>query len=453
MKRTTMSLVTVIYLAFAAQSFAQKPKAASQPSNLSFQTVLLPLRPLGINPELVAATRSITELETINQQLSQWLSQTSTLTENLDESDLTINQRRFSDKIMLGKPKDRMLQNVLLEPIWCSLADRYVFFLQAATRPGDLLLQSTHLTVDRDVFKKSLAEELEAKNKEQLNNEPGKEEMGPNEKAFNTLVSQIFNDLASDLANRLTSKARPETRSILKVGFDLTRLNDRQDQGTSQCLNLLLMEKLTAEFRLTRTTGYELLETYRLLTKSPSPIQRPNRMLKALWQLSPDQGGGFKLPIKYLLSLRTSESVFGNRISVLKNQPYEFTLNKETKKIEFEVDQSTPALLRKEAKTLAKNDLPQVAKVYGAWVYLDRGRAYGLKISDRLVVVGDKDGIKGHVVGFYGPSENLVSPRGFEIKEGAIVFVRKGQKKTKIGQTLDFDPQTYPTSWPPKQKK
>ena len=92
-------------------------------------------------------------------------------------------------------------------------------------------------------------------------------------------------------------------------------------------------------------------------------------------------------------------------------------------------------------------DVPQAAKIYGGWVYLDRGRAYGLHMDDRLVAK-DASGkeITGHIVGFYGPEMGLKSPRGYLINEGAIMFVRKGQRETALGQAYTFDTRQYPDS-------
>jgi hypothetical protein len=70
-------------------------------------------------------------------------------------------------------------------------------------------------------------------------------------------------------------------------------------------------------------------------------------------------------------------------------------------------------------------------------------------MNDRLVAGSGADEIKGHVVRFFGPEENLKSPRGFPIHEGAILYIRKNQKAPKIGTEFRMDPRTFPTPWPP----
>ena len=90
--------------------------------------------------------------------------------------------------------------------------------------------------------------------------------------------------------------------------------------------------------------------------------------------------------------------------------------------------------------------MPQISKVFKAWVYLDKGRAWGLKIGDRLAAKAPTgETIKGHIVGFFGPNQNILSPRGFNVPEGAIMYVRKGQLHVDIGQTLEWDKRSFPT--------
>jgi len=90
-----------------------------------------------------------------------------------------------------------------------------------------------------------------------------------------------------------------------------------------------------------------------------------------------------------------------------------------------------------------------VIKVYGAWAYLDKGRAWGLEMSDRLWFERDGRLVKGHVVGYFGSGLRLRSPRGRKVTEGAIVYIRTGQHSVHIGDTFNFDPTVFPAPWPP----
>ncbi|MEN9834775.1 MAG: hypothetical protein RL011_968, partial [Pseudomonadota bacterium] len=106
-------------------------------------------------------------------------------------------------------------------------------------------------------------------------------------------------------------------------------------------------------------------------------------------------------------------------------------------------------LLKAEEKTLQLSDWPQVVKRDRAWVYLDRGRAWGLKMNDRLLAEVDGETVKGHVVHFFGPEAKLKSPRGFPVEEGAVLYIRLHQKLPRVGTTFKFDPRTFPTKYPP----
>jgi hypothetical protein len=70
-------------------------------------------------------------------------------------------------------------------------------------------------------------------------------------------------------------------------------------------------------------------------------------------------------------------------------------------------------------------------------------------MNDRLVGIEQPNAFKGHVVAYFGPELKLKSPRGWPINEGAIIFIRKGQKNLKIGQAFTYDGMRVPTSWPP----
>ena len=69
-------------------------------------------------------------------------------------------------------------------------------------------------------------------------------------------------------------------------------------------------------------------------------------------------------------------------------------------------------------------------------------------MNDRLVVADDSQVVKGHIVGYYGPELSLKSPKGWPISEGAIMYVRKGQRESKLGQEFKYDKMTVPTPWP-----
>ena len=80
---------------------------------------------------------------------------------------------------------------------------------------------------------------------------------------------------------------------------------------------------------------------------------------------------------------------------------------------------------------------------------MDKGRAWGLKLLDRLTVRESPGEIRGHVIKFFGPELKLKNINGQTINEGAIIFIRKGQRLAKPGQSLVYDQTEFPTPWPP----
>jgi hypothetical protein len=168
------------------------------------------------------------------------------------------------------------------------------------------------------------------------------------------------------------------------------------------------------------------------------------------WSLPEGKVEQRTLPVQMNLQATHAESVMGQPIDPIHRS--QWTLGVNGDQATLPINQELLAYFRGEEAGLQLADAPQIAKIDRAWVYLDRGRAWGLKMRDRLIVKGlPGEPVKGHVVRFFGPEAGLTSPRGFPIREGAIVYIRKGQAQTRIGQELGFDGRQYPTPWPPKK--
>ncbi|MDD9951594.1 MAG: hypothetical protein OXT67_08530, partial [Zetaproteobacteria bacterium] len=166
-------------------------------------------------------------------------------------------------------------------------------------------------------------------------------------------------------------------------------------------------------------------------------------------------------PLVISMQYRRAEAIFSQEISHLSlvSAPKVMELKKALNVRMQSLSNLTPLRLdfpdflvrevKAENNSLREVDFPRVAHIYGAWAYLDKGRAWGLKMGDRLEVPLSSGKIKGHVVGYYGPEKNIQSMNGYTVVEGAIVYVRKGQKQLQIGDMVDYDRRSYPTSWPP----
>ena len=194
---------------------------------------------------------------------------------------------------------------------------------------------------------------------------------------------------------------------------------------------------------MTRSVGIEGHGHLRYVNASREPYRRATRTIVMSWGTTEKTDDGYSWDARYY----AFESVFGRRMTDNQNIAVELKLN--PPRAVLELPPGIEALLAEQEKSLVLDELPRVSHIYGAWIYLDRGRAWGLHMNDRLVSVEQPDDIKGHVVQYFGPEARLVSPSGFPIHEGAIVYIRKGQGKPQIGMPFTFDTKTYPAPWPP----
>jgi hypothetical protein len=345
---------------------------------------------------------------------------------------LTLNRQRLTDAIAAGTPSGGAVAgaaSLTLEPTWCSLMDRHVFAVTVADTTLGTLLGAAHVTIARDAWAK----------------------LGKGQAPF-------LQGAVGKLADAALAKARAKSAAradALQIGLSLGRNVTRRDEGASACVNLLLEEKLAPAYTVARNLGDDRLATVRDALGQPAALRRPTRGLILSWTNLPEttragKAPNRKLPVRLDLVATVAETVFGKHVPVAPLRgAWEFRASGD--QIDFAVDPALTKLLDAERATLVLADAPQVAKVYGAWVYLDRGRAWGLKMNDRVVAPGANgpdDLVKGHVVRFFGPEEGLTSPRGFPIREGAIVFVRRHQRDAKIGMTFTPDPRQYPTTYP-----
>ncbi len=340
---------------------------------------------------------------------------------------ITLNRARLTDRVLTGKPTTVLpAPSVVVEPTWCSLMDRHLLFVTVADAAKNELLGSAHVSIPRAQWKPDqLATRLPA--------------------------------LARQALARAASRGATPKADALHVGLDLGRNLTRMDEGSSACVGLLLEEKLGETYTVARLLGTDILATTRDVLEQPATLRRPTRRVVMRWTNPPESKPNRKLPVTMEMVATFVDSVGGRSIPLgTAAQKYEqktqWTLTPAADgTIQFSVPAELTAFLEGEKKALALADGPQVAKVRGAWVYVDRGRAWGLKMGDRLVS-GAEGGatVKGHVVRYFGAEEKLRSPRGFPINEGAILYVRKGQKLTSVGQEFRFDPRTFPTPWPPQ---
>jgi hypothetical protein len=110
------------------------------------------------------------------------------------------------------------------------------------------------------------------------------------------------------------------------------------------------------------------------------------------------------------------------------------------------LDTQLKGILDQEKKLLTHNSPAKVIKIRGAWAYLDKGRSWGLLMEDRLISPKSQ----GHIVGFFGPEEKMVHlDQKTPVYEGAILYIRKGQRQVALGDDFIYDIKEFPTPWPP----
>ncbi|MBC7661919.1 MAG: hypothetical protein H7249_19680 [Chitinophagaceae bacterium] len=367
---------------------------------------VLPWQLIGVDNEF--ATRNKTKLAALYQQLKQSLLTESQPLDQLLEKQgqiLPLNLKHSIHPVASGKPTFSVPGPSYLVPVLCLAGESIVVATELVTLSDNALIASKQQFTPKTAWDSPAA------------------------------PLAIGAPWAQDLAAAIRGA---DTEALaFKVDFTLLRSSHNSIEGTHECFNMLVAHELQKTMMV--PTPLDLLEGYRL-RQLLSPTSQPKRSTRTFLL---DWGRDPKGPQLSAL-LRSSESVLGSQFTPRGSMTFELMPAENRISIPLTFTQT----LKDFRSELLSNDKPQVAKIDRAWVYLDRGRAWGLDMNDRVYFEEGGRFVKGHVVGFYGAGLGLKSPRGFAIKEGAIVFVRKSQKQVKIGDVFDFDPTVFPTPWP-----
>ncbi len=325
---------------------------------------------------------------------------------------------RLSKFIGLTQIKDEFSlrskeKGLLIQPYLCTIQDKFVVFSQLSSRE-----KWTTIAVGSQILS------LTQKNPSQKYN-----------------LSQV---LVAATKNAWTNlETPPPYNHNLKVSLH------NKESGTPgrdpSCLNLVLTQSILDYAQVNSEMNSE---SYGYLSQSGAdlaltPARSTRKFLIQYQAPSEPKKEIFKTSIKVI------ESVFGRRHPI--SLEMDLKLEESNQELKFLGTEKMNAFLKSEASLLSLDSQPEVLKKDRAWLYIDKGRAWGLKIGDRLETEGGA--IKGHIVAYYGPEMNLKSKDGTPITEGAIVYVRKGQTLTNTGLIFDWDKTTYPTSYPMKKEK
>jgi hypothetical protein len=382
-----------------------------------------PWRIVGIDrSEQAKAKNALTKAQTTLVNAAGQNPQTLTTLANAAGKTVTINMKKISDKITSVTSTSQFPFPVIIEPVWCTVADQHVLLVTIARTDNNELLGSAHSTIPGGNLKSSL---------------------------------QSGGDLFTPLMNNLLAKAQAAAQvraaqpkvDALHVGLSTVLPEHRRDTGSGQCLNYLAEEKLAKDYTVARSEGADRLVSLRSIFDLEAKMRRPTRIFTMQWEQPDTFKPQLKMPLSMKLKTQVAESVFGHSTPRRYAGVVPISATPD-RTININLPAEFNALFSEEKSTLLLAEWPQVAKIYGAWVYLDRGRAWGLKMNDRMVAMVDGKPVKGHVVRFFGPEQKLTSPRGFPVEEGAILYIRKGQKLPTTGLEFQFDPRQFPTTYP-----
>lgn len=346
--------------------------------------------------------------------------------EALSPDRLPRNLERQLRTLIIGKPLTTIPLKVAatIQPVLCSLGDQVLTFLAISHSSREILIGAGHHLTSWQELQKALRQK-----------QPG----------------IILRESLKIAADRAQSQIRDESgndalKISLRSGGEITPYT----QPSAECLNLLIAEKLLKQqYTVLYDHGREYMTAIRNYLGITQQPERSTRILNLAWSFPPESGNSpLRFPIKPRVRIRLAESVFAYTIRQLGEKAWEFR-KAASGEVLSDSGEDLFRMLEQEKKNLIYKQYPTIVKTDRGWVYTDRGRAWGLRMKDRMIVQGSNGRIKGHVVRFFGPELQLKNQAGEIISEGAILFIRKGQKQVRVGQVLDYDQTSYPTPWPP----
>lgn len=341
-----------------------------------------------------------------------------------NQQPLTLNERRAASQVFVGiatSPADRQRT---IQPVVCRIGDQLLFGVTLADLSNQLYL-GIGLAALADAARQQVA---------------GDQEL--TELILNRW-QQAYRS-AQDAARQSPARDLPGTDN-LKLGLALAKNNNHQSRGSHLCRSLLLASRLAQSYKVQPILGHQhTVHIYRILAQNHQ-YQRATRQLTLEWRRLPSLAWPLTLP----LAVRHDEAVFGAPIQ----QPLVLALAVQadgTGSPQFTLPEDLTGFLNQERQSLDLTAPARIIHIYGAWAYLDKGRAYGLRMTDRLIHTAPNLLIKGHVVGYFGPGAGLKDQQGTPIHEGAILYIRKGLRQLAKGQSFVMDPTNFPTAWPPQ---
>ena len=426
---TLLLFPTILFLSGNKSAYGQN---SSEKSRKFIARLILPWKVFNMSREL--SDRHKKDFLRSREELSKrFLKKPTALTElpvwKSETKKASLNLKRYLSPLIAGSSSNLIpeIAAAAIQPVICPVGDNLLIFTAIIDSLRHNLLAAGHHLVSQA--------ELQTSAKENR-------------------ILTILRDSLSKATNRaLRGYSGPiRKEDALQLSLRETRNITGSYHTSPKCMNLLLSEALARRgYTILYDHGREYLETIRRVLSIAQKPYRNTRVFSLAWSFPPDRYHiRGKFPLRMRVKIRVAESVFG---SPLIQSPW---INWEFRKSEkglviFDLKKEFIGPIKKEKEQLLYKDYPVIVMVNRGWAYVDRGRAWGLKIKDRVTIRGAEQQIKGHVVRFFGPEEKLSNLKGEPISEGAIIFIRKGQRQVRIGQVLNYDKKVFPTPWPPRK--
>ena len=425
--RTTVYNILIILCSLAQTAFAELDVAVPlKPEKLWPDTIVLEWQTLNIddNQKRFTATglansqseiaKSFVKSGSINR-LDTFMPKTSVNTPML---------ARKLNKYVAGQ---RGGAPILVQPLWASFQGNQIIMIVVSDSQSNVVLRTVHQVIPKDSW---------------------------NSLTKSKTTASVFSSVAATLCQTLLANpdALQPRNPDLALGLHSTTVSDKSNELERNALNLIFAAQYFDSYTIVNPLSQEQIAMIHRAWNAEGLLRRSNRNLSIAW-IYPENTVRQSLPLKMELIIKPTDGVFAQELTW---QIRDSALLNITNDNQLTITSSNSSLttlkerLAVEKQSLARSDNPLAAGIRGAWVYLDKGRAWGLKMNDRLVISTGNSTIKGHVVGYFGPEMHLKSPRGFPIEEGAIMFVRKGQHDVKVGYEFAYDKMEVPTAWPPK---
>jgi hypothetical protein len=380
--------------------------------------IIMPWQTLSIDPDMARSTRAARQEATAI--VRQIFSAEATDMAALAPKNPAFESARSELKDVLATKTSGKLPSLAIIPFWTKIHDHDLLGIAIVDSTNNTLKTVSHRLLPKSYW----AESLRTKS-----------------------LSKFFVDTLRDVTQKVNLASLGTPKEDLSLVIRNQAVSSRLNEIDRTALALMLSAQVSQEFTVINPLSTELMTTIHGFYGLKNTMRKANRevIARIIYDQNPIH---VKLPVKLTLNIRGADAVFGQTLPWSWTEPMTIAA-KSDGTMDIAISDRLKKELTTELQGLNRSELPQIAKIKGAWAYVDKGRAWGLQMNDRLVGSEIPGAIKGHVVSYYGPELNLKSPRGWPIHEGAIIYIRKGQKNLKIGQTFTYDSMKVPTQWPP----